>query len=86
MPKLEAATGDKLVISWATAAMLSKRAQDGEAVDVLILTKPALDGLAKDGKAVLQLDSVFASTGIAVKSGAELVAETCSSKRILSYR
>lgn len=72
VPKLEAATGDKLAISWATAAMLSKRAQDGEAVDVLILTKSALDGLAKDGKAVLQRDSVFASTGIAVavKSGA----------------
>jgi molybdate transport system substrate-binding protein len=72
VPKLEAATGDKLAISWGTAAMLSKRAQDGEGVDVLILTKSALDGLAKDGKAVLQQDSVFASTGIAVavKSGA----------------
>ncbi|MBC9882081.1 ABC transporter substrate-binding protein [Bradyrhizobium sp. INPA01-394B] len=72
VPKLEAATGDKLVISWATAAMLSKRVQDGEAVDVLILTKPALEGLAKDGKAQVQPDSVFASTGIAVavKGGA----------------
>ena len=72
VPKLEAATGDKLVISWATAAMLSKRAQDGEPVDILILTKPALDGLARDGKALLQQDSVFASTGIAVavKNGA----------------
>jgi molybdate transport system substrate-binding protein len=52
--------------------MLSKRVQDGEPVDVLILTKPALDGLAKDGKALLEQVSIFASTGIAVavKSGA----------------
>ncbi|WFU32428.1 substrate-binding domain-containing protein [Bradyrhizobium brasilense] len=72
MPKLEAASGSKLVISWATAAMLSKRVQEGEQVDVLILTKPALDGLAKEGKAIVEHDAVFASTGIAVavRSGA----------------
>jgi molybdate transport system substrate-binding protein len=72
VPKLEAATGDKLAISWGTAAMLSKRVQEGEAVDLLILTKPALDGLAKEGKALLDQDAIFASTGIAVavKSGA----------------
>ena len=72
LPKLEEATGNKLLISSSTAAMLSKRVQDGEAVDVLILTKPALDGLAKEGKAIVEPDAVFASTGIAVavRSGA----------------
>ncbi|NVN88746.1 MAG: substrate-binding domain-containing protein [Rhodopseudomonas sp.] len=66
LPKLETETGNKLNISWATAAMLSKRVQDGEAVDVLILTKPALDGLAREGKVIVGHDAVFASTGIAV--------------------
>lgn len=72
MPKLEATTGNKLVVSWATAAMLSKRVQDGEAADVLILTKPVLDALSKEGKAIVGSDAVFASSGVAVgvRSGA----------------
>jgi molybdate transport system substrate-binding protein len=72
LPKLEEETGNKLLISWATAAMLSKRVQEGETVDVLILTKPVLDGLAKEGKVIVEPDAVFASTGIAiaVRSGA----------------
>ena len=38
-PKFEKATGHKLNISWATAAILVKRVQAGESADLYVLTR-----------------------------------------------
>ena len=50
-PKFERATGHKLAISFATAGAAVKRAQGGEAADVVIATRQGIDGLVKNGKA-----------------------------------
>ena len=72
VPKFEKASGHKLAITWATAAVLVKRVQAGEAADLLILTRQSLDALVKDGKASADSDATFASSGMAVvvKKGA----------------
>ena len=71
-PKFEKATGNKLVITWGTAAMLVKRVQGGESADIYVLTKQGFEALAKDGKAVSSSDALFASSSMAmvVKKGA----------------
>ncbi|MGA7529142.1 MAG: molybdate ABC transporter substrate-binding protein, partial [Pseudolabrys sp.] len=71
-PKFEQATGSKLNITWATAAILVKRVQAGETADLIVLTKQSLDALTKDNKATAGADAVFASSGMAVvvKKGA----------------
>ncbi|HUK10382.1 MAG TPA: substrate-binding domain-containing protein [Stellaceae bacterium] len=71
-PQLEKLSGDKLAITWGTAVMLAKRIEAGESADLLILTREALDGLAKDGKVEPGTAVTFASSGtvVAVKSGA----------------
>lgn len=65
-PKFEKATGHKLTITWATAAILVKRVQAGETADLMVLTKQSLDTLTKDGKASAGPDANFASSGMAV--------------------
>ncbi len=71
-PKFEQATGNKLVITWGTAAMLVKRVQGGENPDLLVLTKQGFDALVTEGKAANSTDAVFAKSGMAVvvKKGA----------------
>jgi molybdate transport system substrate-binding protein len=71
-PKFEQATGNKLNITWATAAILVKRVQAGETADLMVLTKQSLDALTKDNKATAGTDATFASSGMAVvvKKGA----------------
>src|SRR5215471_3319714 len=71
-PKFEQATGNKLNITWATAAILVKRVQAGETADLMVLTKQSLDALTKDNKASAGSDAAFANSGMAVvvKKGA----------------
>ena len=71
-PKFEQATGNKLNITWATAAILVKRVHAGETADLMVLTKQGLDALTKDNKATAGNDAIFASSGMAVvmKKGA----------------
>ena len=71
-PKFEQASGHKLNITWATAAILVKRVQAGETADLMVLTRQGLDALTKDGKASEGASANFASSGIAVvvKKGA----------------
>jgi molybdate transport system substrate-binding protein len=72
-PKFEKESGHKLSITWATAAVLTKRVEGGETADVMVLTKQSLDTLIKEGKASAGANAVFASSGMAmvVKAGAE---------------
>jgi molybdate transport system substrate-binding protein len=71
-PKFEKASGHKLTITWATAAVLVKRVQSGETADLLVLTKQGLETMVKENKATAGSDAVFASSGMAVvvKKGA----------------
>lgn len=71
-PKFEKASGHKLNITWATAAVLVKRVQGGETADLLVLTKQGLDTMVKENKATASADAAFASSGMAmvVKKGA----------------
>jgi molybdate transport system substrate-binding protein len=72
VPNFEKASGHKLNITWATAAVLVKRLQAGETADLLVLTKQGLDTMVKENKATAGADAVFASSGMAmvVKKGA----------------
>jgi len=65
-PKFERATGHKLAISFVTAGAAVKRAQGGEAADVVIATRQGIDGLVKNGKAAADNVTVLASAGISV--------------------
>jgi molybdate transport system substrate-binding protein len=72
VPQFEKASGDKLVITWGTAAMLVKRIEAGETADVLILSRVGIDTLSKEGKIAPDSAVTLASSGIAVavKAGA----------------
>jgi len=65
-PKFERATGHKLAISFATAGAAIKRAQGGEAVDVVIATRQGIDGLVKNEKAAADNVATLARAGISV--------------------
>src|SRR5665213_3988741 len=49
-PKFEKATGNKLNISWGLISSFTKKAQEGDVPDVLIVSKASIDSLTKDGK------------------------------------
>jgi molybdate transport system substrate-binding protein len=49
-PKFEKATGNKLNITWGLISVFSKKAQEGDVPDVLIVSRPSIDSLTKDGK------------------------------------
>jgi len=72
IPQFEKASGDKVTVTWATAAMLVKRIEGGEAADMYILTRSGIDALAKEGKVAPGSEVTLASSGIAVavKAGA----------------
>jgi len=71
-PKFEKETGNKLTITWGTAAILVKKIQAGESADLLVLTKQGLDELIKGNKVAPGSDASFASSGmgVVVKHGA----------------
>ena len=48
--KFEAATGNKLDISWGLISSFTKKAQEGDVPDVLIVSRASIDGLTKDGR------------------------------------
>lgn len=70
-PVYEKQSGNKLDITFNTAAALARRVQDGESADALILTPPLLEGLVKDGKAAPAVTPLVSSgVALVVKSGA----------------
>jgi molybdate transport system substrate-binding protein len=71
-PKFEKTTGHKLTFAWGTALGLVKRIQAGETVDVVVLTRAAVDILSKEGKIASGSETTLASSSIAiaVKAGA----------------
>ena len=75
----EKATGNKVSTVYgasmgATPTAIPNRLARGEAADVVILARPALDGLVRDGRVVdrSQVDLVRSHIGMAVKAGAKV--------------
>jgi molybdate transport system substrate-binding protein len=71
-PEFEKQTGHKLVIDNDTVGALTKRVEDGEAFDMIIVSPGAVDDLIKKGKAVTGTRQTLARVGIGVmvKEGA----------------
>ena len=71
-PKFEKETGNKITITWGTAAILVKKVQAGESADLLVLTKQGLNDLIKENKVAPGSNADFASSGmgVVVKHGA----------------
>ena len=68
----ERTSGHKLVISYDSAGAVRNRIQSGEAADVAIIQKPAVEALIKDGKINRGSNVVLARSGVgaAVREGA----------------
>jgi molybdate transport system substrate-binding protein len=72
IPKFEKATGNKIAITWSTAALLAKRVQAGEQADALILIKGNIEALLKEGKVMPGTDTIFTQSifAVGVRAGA----------------
>src|SRR5437588_4656233 len=68
----ERTSGHKLIISYDSDGAVRNRIQSGEAADVTIVQKPAIEALIKDGKIVRGSDMILARSGVgaAVREGA----------------
>jgi molybdate transport system substrate-binding protein len=71
-PQFERATGNKLNIGYSLIADIRKRIVAGETADVVILSRPAMDDLAKQDKIAAGsiVDVVETPVAIAVRAGA----------------
>ncbi len=67
-PKYEASSGNKLTIVYSTIAELKKRIDAGETADVMILSRPALEDLQKQGKvaqsSIANVGSSYVAIGV----------------------
>ena len=70
--QFEAATGHRVAVTYGLAAVLKTKFLEGAPADVLILTAPIVDDLAKQGKvgAESKNDVARSGVGVAVKAGA----------------
>jgi molybdate transport system substrate-binding protein len=50
VPKFEKETGNKLNITWGLISSFTKRVQEGDVPDVLIVSRASIDSLTKEGK------------------------------------
>jgi molybdate transport system substrate-binding protein len=71
-PQFQAATGDRLSLSFGPSVKIEKRLADGEAADVAILTSAAARDMIARGKVVAGslVDVARSSLGVAVQRGA----------------
>jgi molybdate transport system substrate-binding protein len=69
-PKYEQATGNKLKIGYSLIADIKKRILEGETADVIILSRPAMDDLAKQDKFAPGSIANIAGTPVAVAARA----------------
>jgi molybdate transport system substrate-binding protein len=70
--QFEVATGHRVNVTYGLAAVLKTKFLEGAPADVLILTGPIIDDLAKQGKVVTESkkDVARSGVGVAVKAGA----------------
>ena len=71
-PKFEKATGNTLNISWGLISSFTKKAQEGDVPDVLIVSRASIDSLIKDGKIAAGSGATLGSSifAVGVKQGA----------------
>jgi len=71
-PAYERASGNTLAISYDTSNIIMERVKKGETADLIILTGPQIEALAKQGKVVpgSRADLARSGIGVAVRSGA----------------
>ena len=71
-PQFEKSTGNTIIATLGTSAQLKSRIESGEAFDAVLLTKAALDDLAKQGKVAdaPRAGIAHAGIGVAIKKGA----------------
>jgi molybdate transport system substrate-binding protein len=70
--QFEAATGHRVAVTYGLAAVLKTKFLEGAPADVLVLTAPIIDDLAKQGQVVAESkkDVARSGVGVAVKAGA----------------
>jgi len=70
--KFEKETGNKLNITWGLISAFTKKAQEGDVPDVLVVSRGSIESLTKDGKIEVGSDATLAKSvfAIAVKQGA----------------
>lgn len=71
-PQYERESGNKLVMTYGATGQLVDQVDKGETFDVIIVIKPALEKLAKQGKVLdaSRIDVAKAGVGVAIRKGA----------------
>ncbi|WP_439400239.1 molybdate ABC transporter substrate-binding protein (plasmid) [Bradyrhizobium sp. PMVTL-01] len=68
IPKYESSSGNKVAVVYSTIADLKKRIEAGETADVVILSRPVLDGLQAQGKvapdSIVNVGSSYVAIGV----------------------
>jgi molybdate transport system substrate-binding protein len=74
VPEFEKETGHRVAVENATAGVLAKRIESGEAFDVAVITAPVVDDLIRKGKIAAggRVDLAKVGMGVAVKEGAPI--------------
>ena len=66
VPAFERATGHKVSVDYYTANQAVAKVKAGEAADLVIITRPTIDGLLKEGKVVAGSDKNLGRSGVGV--------------------
>jgi molybdate transport system substrate-binding protein len=69
-PKFEQSSGNKVAITWGTAAGLKVQIEKGAAFDVAVITDAGADDLIKQGKLVSRTPLARSGIAVAIKKGA----------------
>jgi molybdate transport system substrate-binding protein len=69
-PKFEQSSGDKLAITWGTAAQLKVQIEKGAAFDLAVITDAGADDLIKQGKLASRTALARSGTAVAIQKGA----------------
>jgi molybdate transport system substrate-binding protein len=71
-PRFEQETGHTLAVTFDSGAVIARRLQGGEAADVVVIPRAAIDGLVRAGTAVATsvVDVASSAVGVAVRRGA----------------
>lgn len=72
LPAFEKASGHTIIVDWGATVDINKRIENGEAADLVVVSKAGIDMLVKDGKVegASRADVAKSSIGIAVRIGA----------------
>ena len=66
VPQFERTSGNKVLVTWATAPMLVKRIQSGETADVMILNLAGISTMIEKGRIAPNSEITIASSAVAI--------------------